>query len=84
MTRKAMKEHSSVHTDPALFSCELCGLAFATQLRLDRHKVSHTGERAFRCGGCGLSFSWKKSLNSHQRQAHPELFYGLPAKGPCV
>lgn len=50
-----------------LFSCGVCGKAFAQRTNLANHQRVHTGERPFACLECGKSFSQRGSLKIHSR-----------------
>ncbi|CAE1165441.1 KRAB [Acanthosepion pharaonis] len=50
-----------------LFSCGVCGKAFAQRTNLANHQRVHTGERPFACLECGKSFSQQGNLKIHSR-----------------
>ncbi|KAK2892454.1 hypothetical protein Q8A67_012442 [Cirrhinus molitorella] len=62
------ERHMKAHAREKLYSCELCGKSYTSQVSLDCHMNYHVaGDRPFICDQCGKRFKHKETINNHMK-----------------
>ncbi|XP_014872700.1 zinc finger protein 32-like isoform X14 [Poecilia latipinna] len=61
------ESQSDTGTKKRPFKCDICGICYTHQWKLETHYSTHTGEKHFSCETCGKKFSRISNLKVHKR-----------------
>lgn len=66
-----LKEHLKIHYHGKKYSCDICGLEFATKLRRDKHRPIHRLGKRYQCQYCSAVFRRPYQCKYHEKRHKP-------------